>query len=125
MMKSKKASLACGDGKFNLELKVCNNLEKFFGLMFKRRKNAEALLFDFKKPTNLAIHSVFVFFPFLALWLDDKNKIVDLKLIEPFTFSVKSGNDFCKIIEIPVNDEFAGIIKLVVGNSKDLNIEFA
>ena len=125
MMKNKKTYLVCGRNKFKLELKICNKVERFFGLMFMKRKKAEALLFNFKKSTTLTIHSFFVFFPFLALWLDDKNRIIDLKMIKPFTFSIKPTVPFYRIIEIPFNKKYNNLVKLVVGNSKDLNIEFA
>ena len=50
-----------------LDLRVFNWIGRFFGLMFTLRKNAKALLFDFKKPVKIPIHSWFVFFPFVAV----------------------------------------------------------
>lgn len=60
--------------KIRINVKVCSEFNKFLGLMFVRRKRAKALLFDFEKPTKISIHSWFVFFPFVAIWLDDKKQ---------------------------------------------------
>ena len=105
-------------------LKKCNEFEKFLGLMFVKKKNARALLFEFKKPTRISIHSFFVFFPFVSIWLDDKNKVIDINpLIKPFRFSFRPKEKFYKIIEIPINERYREVIQLLVGDkrfSKDL-----
>ncbi len=96
----------------NVDLKVCNYFEKFSGLMFTKREKAKALLFDFKKSVKIPIHSLFVLFPFIAIWLDDKNKILDLKVIKPFRFCVCPNNFFSRLIEIPINrryNDLAGV----------------
>ena len=102
--------------KFEIDLKVCNCFEKFSGLMFKRREKTNALLFDFEKPTKIRIHSLFVFFPFVAIWLDDKNRIIDLKIVKSFKFSVSPSKSFCKLIEIPINKKYEKIVELLVGD---------
>jgi uncharacterized membrane protein (UPF0127 family) len=96
-----------------LEVKSCNWFKRFLGLMFIRQEKAEALLFDFKKPVKIAIHSCFVFFPFAVIWLDNKNKIVDLRIVKPFRLSVCSKKSFTKIIEIPVNKKYREVIKFL------------
>jgi len=73
------------------------------GLMFSRRKKAKILLFEFKKPVKMAIHSYFVFFPFLAIWLDSKNKVLDLKIVKPFKIGVLPSEKFTRLIEIPLS----------------------
>jgi uncharacterized membrane protein (UPF0127 family) len=92
-------------------LKICNEFEKFSGLMFSSKKNARALLFSFKKPTRLAIHSFFVFYPFLAIWLDDKNKIIKMSIIKPFNPIIKPKKSFLKLIEIPINEKYESFVK--------------
>ncbi len=92
-------------------LKTCNGFEKFTGLMFSSKENSRALLFKFEKPTRLAIHSLFVFFDFLAIWLDKKNKIVDMKIVKPFRLSVKPKKSFSKLVEIPINKKYEKIVK--------------
>lgn len=102
------------DKKINLEVKLCNSIfSKIKGLMFTRKQNAKALLFNFKKPTKIKIHSFFVFFPFLALWLDDNNTIIESKIIKPFKFSISSKKPFSKFVEIPINKKYFSVIKLL------------
>ena len=104
----------------NIEInaKVCNNFKKFIGLMFCRREKAKALLFEFKKSTQIRIHSCFVFFPFLALWLDKQNKIIDLKIVKPFNWNIFSGKSCQKVIEIPINKKYSRIVKILVEHRK-------
>ena len=89
--------------------KVKKILGKMNGLMFKSQ-NTNALLFEFKKQTKASIHSLFVFFPFLAIWLDDKNKIIEKRAVMPFTFSVKPKKEFTKLLEIPINSKYSKVI---------------
>ena len=94
--------------KIKLKVKKCNNLQKISGLMFTPRKKAKALLFELKKP--IAIHSCFVFFPFIAVWLN-KSNVIEIKKIEPFTLHIKPKQYFNKIIEIPINKKYKTILK--------------
>ena len=86
---------------------------KIFGLMFKKRATAKALLFDFRKPVDMRIHSLFVFFPFVAVWLDKKGKVLEIKKVMPFTISVGAKKTFYKLVEIPFNRKYDGKIKLL------------
>ena len=74
----------------NIKIKDVKKLSEFgkaIGLMFRSRENCPAMLFEFSKPTRMRIHSFFVFFKFGAVWLDDKNKIIENKnLIKFFKF---------------------------------------
>jgi uncharacterized membrane protein (UPF0127 family) len=97
--------------KISLDVKECNFFQKLIGLMFQRRENAEALLFDFGKNTNVSLHSFFVFFPFFVVWLDDKNRIVEIKKAEPFRFNFSIDKPFNKILEIPISKKYSGLIK--------------
>jgi uncharacterized membrane protein (UPF0127 family) len=74
------------------------------GLTFRTRKNARALLFEFEKPTNLKIHSCFVWFPFIAIWIDQKDKVIKKKIVHPWRVSINPKESFKKLIEIPIND---------------------
>lgn len=96
-------------------VKKCNWFEMFRGLMFRRRENAPALLlFDFKKPLRMKIHSWFVSFQFIAIWLDDKNKIIELKVIKPWRFFVLPKKSFYKLLEIPINKKYKEIVSSFV-----------
>lgn len=119
-MAKKIIGLVEGENRFNLEVCECNWFNKFRGLMFRRRENANILLFDFNKPTRIKLHSLFVFFHFLVLWLDEKNNILDKKLVCSRQFLIQSKTNFNKIIEIPMNKQNRKIIELLVGEKKDL-----
>jgi len=95
-----------------INVKKCNSLQKITGLMFKS-KNTKSLLFEFSKKTNMAIHSFFVFFPFYAIWLDENNRVLEIKKVKPFTFHVKPKKPYRKLIEIPINNRYKDLIKLL------------
>lgn len=84
-----------------------------FGLMFSSREKANPLIFEFKEPTKTPIHSFFVFFPFIAVWLDEKNRVVDVKRIKPFNFSVSPKGYFSKLVEIPINKKCSNTMKII------------
>ena len=97
------------------DIKKLSEFGKGIGLMFHRREKCPAMLFEFDKPTRMGIHSLFVFFPFGAVWLDDKNKIVDMKIVKPFRLFVSSKNPFYKLLEIPLNRKYKREIKSLFG----------
>jgi uncharacterized membrane protein (UPF0127 family) len=88
----------------------CNFFKKFSGLMFSNKEKAEILLFDFRIKQKISIHSLFVFYSFIAIWLDDKNKVVDLKKVKPFMFCVSPKKSCFKLVEIPINSKNEKII---------------
>ena len=122
-MKTKKVGLILNKEKILFDLQICNYFGKIRGLMFRKKEKATALLFEFGKPTYLAIHSFFVFFPFYALWLDDKNKIIKIEKIKPFRFKIKPVNPFVKLIEVPINSRYSEIVRILDEHYKDLNIQ--
>lgn len=95
-----------------LNVAVCGGFGRLRGLMFKS-KETEMLLFEFSKNTRMRIHSFFVFFPFFGVWLDDKNKIIQIKRVKPFTFSVRPKKSFIKILEIPINERNSKVVKFL------------
>lgn len=104
--------------KLTLKPKFCNFFERFKGLMFIRKEKAKALLFDFKKPVRIPIHSFFVFFPFLVLWLNNENEILEIRLVKPFNCLIHPKENFSKILEIPMNKKYNEIIKILVEDRK-------
>ena len=90
---------------------------KYIGLMFKS-KETRNLLFDFNKDLRRGIHSYFVFFPFLAIWLDNKNRVLESKIVYPFTSLVLPKCDFRKLVEIPRNHGNSNLIVFFVGKRK-------
>ena len=101
---------------YEFPLEKYSSWKIYKGLMFS--KNKKPLLMEIK---NKSIHSMFVFSPFLALWLNDDNRIVDYRLVHPFSSSIIPKSDFSKIIEIPYEGEYKNIIDEILGQ-KGLNI---
>ena len=102
----KKVSFNFNGRRITVNAKECNNFERILGLMFKSKNKAEALLFSFNKPVNLGIHSFFVFFPFVAVWLDEEDNAIDVKEIKPFTMSAEAKRPYRKLLEIPMNEQY-------------------
>ena len=96
-------------------IKKTNFFTRISGLMFSRREKASALFFEFKKPVRISIHSFFVFFPFLAIWLDETGNIVDKKVVMPWRFSVIPEKKFVKLVEIPFSRRYKNILNILVG----------
>jgi len=94
-------------------VKILSEFGKGIGLMFRKREKCPAMLFEFKKPNKMLIHSFFVFFKFAAVWLDDKNSIVDMKIVKPFRLSVSCKKPFHKLVEIPLNKEYEKKVKIL------------
>ncbi|MEK6915135.1 MAG: hypothetical protein AABW89_01175 [Nanoarchaeota archaeon] len=95
-----------------IEVKKTNFLTKGLGLTF-RTKNTQNLIFDFSKPVTWQgnLTSIFVFFPFLALWLDNRNRVIAVKIVNPFTISISLKKPFYKIIEVPFNSKNEAILR--------------
>ncbi len=94
-----------------------SEIGKFFGLMFRTRKT-DNLLFEFKNSRAFGIHSFFVFFSFLALWLDDKNNVISVNKVNPFTFLITAPPNSKKLLELPLNKKNSDITIFFVGKGK-------
>lgn len=103
----------------SIPVKRAGFFRRGLGLTF-RTRNTSSLLFDFEKYVTWqgTLTSFFVFFPFLAIWLDDKNRVIDSKIVKPFIFSIRSKRKFYKIVEIPINLDNMYILKKFVSYSK-------
>ena len=93
---------------FELEVRESNGIR---GLMFRFREKSPALLFN----ANGSLHSLFVFFPFAVLWLDDENNVVDKRIVQPWKFHVDTKTNYSKIIEIPLSRRYKKVINFIVG----------
>lgn len=96
--------------KFKIHVKKLSWFGKGIGLMFSFRKKAKALLFEFNKSTKIGFTSLFVFFPFIIIWLDNENNVLDFRKIKPFTFDISSRKSYKKVLEIPFNNTYEEII---------------
>jgi len=86
---------------------------KIKGLMFKLPR--ENLLFEFSSDTSTKIHSFFVFYSFLAVWMDEKNRVLECKIVRPFTVAVSPEKPYRKLVEVPLNKKNTKIIEFFVG----------
>jgi len=70
------------------EARLCSSiLSKAKGLMFSKKLDDEALIFDFNNERLISLHMLFVFFPIDVVLLDENKKVVELKeKLRPFTF---------------------------------------
>jgi|SRR3989344_6587504 len=102
--------------RFPVDVCKAGFFRKGLGLIF-RTRDTENLLFDFYKDVTWQgnLTSWFVFFPFLTLWLDDNNKIIDFKVVRPFIFSISQKKKFRRIVEIPFNDKNRDLIVRFIG----------
>ena len=107
--------------KIEIPARKVSFIGKITGLMF-RTKNTGNLLFEFSGKTRMKIHSFFVFFDFLAIWLDDKNNVIESRKIHPFTPSSSPNREFSKLIEAPFNDKNAKITDFFVGDEKQTTL---
>lgn len=105
----------------NISAREVSVFGKFSGLMFKSR-DTDNLLFEFRKNTRMSIHSFFVFFPFIAIWLDAKNKVIGARIVSPFTLKVNPLKDFRRLIEIPINRKNRKIVQFFLGKGHNLLI---
>src|SRR3989304_5118999 len=104
--------------KIFVNVRKCSYFGEAFGLMFQKKENVDVLLFDFSGRKRLALHSLFVFFSFLAVWLGDKNRIMEMRVVGPFSFNISSKKTFSKVVEIPFNKKYKKIIEKLVGKER-------
>lgn len=85
---------------------------KLSGLMFKEARKANAILFEFERPTMQAIHSFFC--PhFIAVWLDSEGNILDWKKVNERKASIVPDCEFQKLLEIPLNNKYSAVVKFL------------
>lgn len=84
------------------------------GLMF-RSKETKNLVFYFNRPVKLSITAYFVFFPFLAIWLDKNNRVIHKEVVKPWKLALKPKKSFYTLVEVPINSKNAQIIEFFVG----------
>jgi uncharacterized membrane protein (UPF0127 family) len=112
------------NNKIKLNVYKLSEVGKFIGLMFKSR-GCKNLMFNFNSPGRWSIHSFFVFFDFMAIWVDDKNNVINWKIVKPFTFKVTPKKEFSTLIELPLNEMNKKLIRYIVDKGKGLNIDDA
>jgi uncharacterized membrane protein (UPF0127 family) len=72
-------------------------LSQILGLMFSKKKN---ILFVFNKSATHPIHSLFVFFNFHAIYLDENMRVVDSREVRPFNLFHESKSPASYLLEL-------------------------
>jgi len=101
---------------FEIPVKKLSIFGKFRGLMFSRREKAEILLFEFNKPKRVIFHSLFCFFPFYILWLDEENNVLDWKKCGIWELKIvpkSTVKSFSRVIEVPISKKLGSFVKLI------------
>lgn len=96
---------------FEIPAKKCLGIKKVTGLMFKY-VNPDARVFFFSKEGIYPIHSLFCK-KFVAIWMK-KSKIVNIKIVNPWRFSIAPKNNFDTLIEIPTDGKYREIAKEII-----------
>lgn len=103
VIKKTEVIVKCGDEDVEIQCLKLSFIGKVQGLMFSKIKNSDILLFEFKKDVHKSIHSFFVGFHFIAIWLDKDNNILETKIIAPWTKEFYPKKEYRKLIEIPMS----------------------
>ncbi len=100
--------------RFSLFVSRVSYFRRGIGLMF-RTKYTRPLLFAFHRPCRVALTSWFVFFPFVAVWLDDRRRVIEARVILPFTLTIVPHHSAHYLVEIPLNRRNSKITRFLVG----------
>ncbi len=106
-----------GKRKKNISVEHVKGWKKYFGLMF-RSSETQPLYFSFSSGKKIVIHSWFVFFSFLAVWLDSKDSVIRWEIVKPFTASLYGPQGCAALLEIPCISEKAAFNNFIVGKRK-------
>jgi len=87
--------------KNNHDYRHVHGIDKYWGLMF-RRRSCMPLLFTFKEPTYRPLHSWFVFFPFEVIWYDATGTIIERRVVRPFQSGITPSGPYTSFVEIPL-----------------------
>lgn len=72
-----------------------------FGLMFRRPLNDEGWVFMFRKQSRWHITNLFVFQTITVLWLDKDWRVLQTRVVKPFTPHVSGAVGTQHVIELP------------------------
>ena len=86
------------------------------GLMFRSRQDFTLVLeLPFESRFNSAIHSMFVFFEFDAVFCNKQKKVVDVRArVKPFSFFIASRAPAKYVVELPART--AEKLKIKIGD---------
>jgi uncharacterized membrane protein (UPF0127 family) len=110
-MKKRVVVLKSRGKRIKVEVFVCSFFMKLWGLMFSRGERARNLIFEFNEDVHLGIHSFFVFNDFLAVFVDSKYNVIEVKWVRPFCSYVNCKVKYRYLIEVPVNKRNMRLLK--------------
>lgn len=119
----KKLKVSCGKKSEMVDVVKIPFWYEGIGLMFKKKEKAKVLVFSYSFSSRMTIFSYFVKFDFLAIWLDRKNKLVELDLVKP-NKEVKPKRKFRKLVEVPINKDYKRFVEFILKN-KDKKLIFS
>jgi uncharacterized membrane protein (UPF0127 family) len=100
-MKRKSIIIRLGKRKILVKCNVADNFfKRALGIMFKKRFSP--LLFIFEKTQKISIHSFFCP-PFIAVFLDDKKRVIQINKMRPFSLLTSKPAKY--LVELPLNFE--------------------
>jgi hypothetical protein len=99
------------------DVEKMTGIMKGIGLTFKNAEEANALLFEFSSDSRKGITSLFCP-PFLAIWLNKDNKVLEYKVVSPGKFIVKPQKNFRKLIEVPLNNKYSRVVEFILDKGK-------
>lgn len=110
----RRLSLAYKGKRFTLKVHEVGFFRRGIGLMF-RSSRTKILLFSFRHPSRVAITSYFVFFPFVAVWLNKRGTVLEARIIKPFVVAVRPRFPSSYLVEIPFSPGTSRITRFLVG----------
>jgi uncharacterized membrane protein (UPF0127 family) len=78
--------------------------------MFRSLKGARPLAFCFGRATRMVIHSLFVRFWFVAIWLDSEGEVMEWRLVKPWKLTVKPKKRYWTLVEVPLSKKYAFVV---------------
>jgi uncharacterized membrane protein (UPF0127 family) len=116
--KNKDLEVSIGKNKKSFIVRVVPFWYEGFGLMFKSKKKAKPLLFNYNFSTKMSIFSLFIPFDFLAVWLDKENNLIEYRVVKPREDNIFPNKKFRKLIEIPITENYKSIVDFILKNNK-------
>ena len=80
------------------------------GLMLRSLRSAGPLAFVFRRPVRMAIHSLFVRFWFVAIWLDERGEVMEWRVVRPWRLSVRPRRKYWTLVEVPLSKKYAFVV---------------
>jgi uncharacterized membrane protein (UPF0127 family) len=115
-MKQRKIILNYKGKRVPLDLYVVPKSLHWLGLMFSSKKDAKPLLFEFPRESRLSIHSFFVWFSFIGIWLNKEGKVLKIERVEPFRLRILPKEKFKFLIELPIKSDYDDVLKILDEN---------